>query len=67
MKNTLKIVLMITGFLLISYGLYVLISPRASVESGPLQVEAQEDNSQTFAMIGLGVLALLGGLAFNKK
>lgn len=67
MKNTLKIVLLVVGFLLVGYGLYTLISPEVSVEAGPLQVEAQEDNSQTYAMIGLGVLALLGGFAFNKK
>lgn len=67
MKNTLKYVLLAVGILLVGYGLYTLIIPEVSIEAGPLKVEAQGDNSQSYAMIGLGVLALLGGIAFNKK
>lgn len=67
MKNTLKIVLLVVGILLVVYGLYTLITPEVSMEAGPLKVEAQGDNTQSYAMIGLGVLALLGGVAFNKK
>lgn len=67
MKNTLKFVLLAVGILLVGYGLYTLITPEVSIEAGPLRVEAQGDNSQSYAMIGLGVLALLGGIAFNKK
>ena len=67
MKNTLKIVLLVVGILLVVYGLYTLLTPEVSMEAGPLKVEAQGDNTQSYAMIGLGVLALLGGVAFNKK
>lgn len=67
MKNTLKIVLIILGFILVVYGLYTLISPEISLQAGPLKVEAQGDNTQSYAMIGVGVLALIGGFAFNKR
>lgn len=67
MKNTLKIVLLILGIFLIGYGLYTLITPEVSLQAGPLKVEAQGDNTQSYAMIGLGILALIGGVAFNKR
>jgi len=67
MNNTLKIVLLILGFGLIGYGLYTLITPEVSLQAGPLKVEAQGDNTQSYAMIGLGVLSLVGGLAFRKR
>lgn len=67
MKNTLKFVLLILGIFLIVYGLYTLISPEVSLQAGPLKVEAQGDNTQSYAMIGFGILTLIGGVAFNKR
>ena len=67
LNNTLKIVLLVVGIGLIVYGLYTAISPEVSVNAGPLQIEAQGDNTQNYAMIGLGILALIGGLAFKKR
>lgn len=67
MNNTLKIVLLVVGVILIGYGLYTLITPEVSLQAGPLKVEAQGDNTQSYAMIGLGILSLIGGLAFRKR
>lgn len=67
MNNTLKIVLLILGVGLIGYGLYTLITPEFSMSAGPFQVEAQGDNTQSYAMIAFGILALIGGLAFKKR
>ncbi|MBW4969593.1 LPXTG cell wall anchor domain-containing protein [Croceibacter atlanticus] len=67
MNNTLKFVLLIAGVVLIGYGLYTAITPEVSLDAGPLQVQAQGDNTQSYAMIGLGVLALIGGIAFRKR
>lgn len=67
MNNTLKIVLLIVGVILVGYGIYTLLTPEVSMQAGPLKVEAQGDNTQSYAMIGLGLLALIGGVAFNKK
>lgn len=67
MNNTLKIVLLIVGILLIIYGTYTLLTPEVSMQAGPLKVEAQGDKTQSYAMIGLGILALLGGVAFSKR
>jgi len=67
MNNTLKIVLLVVGILLVVYGLYSLFTPEVSMQAGPLKVEAQGDNTQAYAMIVLGILALVGGVAFNKR
>ncbi len=67
MNNTLKIVLLVVGILLVVYGLYTLFTPEVIMQAGPLKVEAQGDNTQSYAMIVLGVLALAGGVAFNKR
>lgn len=67
LKNVLRIVLLIVGVLLIGYGLYTLFTPEVLMEVGPLKVEAQGDKTQSYAMIGLGILALIGGVAFKKR
>lgn len=67
MNNVLKFVLLIIGVGLIGYGLYTLITPEFTIDAGPLQVEAQGDNTQSYAMIAFGFLSLIGGLAFGKR
>ncbi|WP_373057096.1 LPXTG cell wall anchor domain-containing protein [Zunongwangia sp. H14] len=67
MNNVLKIVLLLVGVGLIAYGLYAVITPEFAINAGPLKVEAHEDNTQSYAMIGFGVLALIAGLAFRRR
>jgi len=67
LKNVLRIVLLIVGLLLVGYGLYTLFTPEVIMQAGPLKVEAQGDKTQSYAMIGLGILALVGGIAFRKR
>ena len=67
MNSVLKIVLLVIGVGLIGYGVYQLVTPEFAIDAGPLQVEAHGDNTQSYAMIAFGVLALIGGLAFNKR
>ena len=67
MNNVLKISLLVIGIGLVGYGLYTLIFPEVSLEAGPITVEAQGDNTQSYAMMGFGLLALIAGLAFGKR
>lgn len=67
MKNTLKFVLLILGAVLIGYGIYTLFFPHISLENGTEKVLAESDSTQSFAMICLGVLSLVCGIAFRKK
>ncbi|WP_121667814.1 hypothetical protein [Mesonia aquimarina] len=67
MKNTLKVVLLLVGSGLILYGLYTLFFPHISLQNGTDKVAADQDNMQSFAMICLGVLSFIGGVAFKKR
>lgn len=67
MSNTLKIVLIIVGVLLVGYGLYTLFTPEVIMQMGSLKLEAQGDKTQSYAMIGLGILALAGSIAFKNR
>ena len=66
MNKTIKSVLLIAGIALLAYGIYMIISPEAAVELGPLSVKAQ-DNNNAYITIGLGIVALLVGLFAGKK
>lgn len=66
--KVLKIVLLITGIILIVLGLYNAFVPQEVVEIGPLNVSAKEGlTNQTLGMIGLGVLALLAGVFIKNR
>lgn len=64
----LKTVLLIAGVVLIIFGLYNAFVPQAVVDIGPLEVSAKEGlSNQTLGMIGIGVLALLGGALLKNR
>jgi|26BtaG_2_1085354.scaffolds.fasta_scaffold00020_50 disulfide bond formation protein DsbB len=64
----LKIVLLIAGVVLIGMGLYQAFFPETVVSLGPLEVNKTEGlSSQTLGMIGIGVLALLGGSFIKQR
>lgn len=64
----LKMVLLIVGVALIIFGLYNAFVPQTVVDIGPLEVNAKEGlNNQTLGMIGIGVLALLGGALLKNR
>lgn len=64
----LNIVLLIAGVVLILFGLYNAFVPQTVVDIGPLEVNAKEGlNNQTLGMIGIGVLALLGGALLKNR
>lgn len=63
----LKIILILTGIVLIVLGLYNAFVPQEVLDIGPLEVNAKEGmTNQTLGMIGLGVVALIAG-AFLKN
>lgn len=64
----LKIVLILVGVILITFGLYNAFVPQTVVDIGPLEVNAKEGlNNQTLGMIGIGVLALLAGVLIKDR
>lgn len=67
MANTLKIVLILIGVLLIGYGLYIWVVPEAAAGFGSFQVEPEKGSSQIIAMIVFGILMLIGGIAYKRR
>lgn len=67
MQNTLKIALLVVGLVLMAYGLYTFFFPHISLDTGAEKVNPQADDAQSFAMIGLGILSFLAGIAFRKR
>lgn len=67
MYKVLQVVLLIIGILLVGYGIYDLFTPEFTAQAGPFKVEAEGDHTQAYAMIGLGILSLVAGLAFGKR
>lgn len=66
MHKTVKLVLLIIGIALVAYGAYLVIVPETSVDLAIVEIEEQ-DNTNAFIMIGLGVVALIGSLAGGRK
>lgn len=67
MQNTLKIVLLLLGIALMGYGLYTVLFPHISLDDGDSKISAKADQTQSFAMVCLGILTFVCGLAFKKK
>ncbi|HET8837765.1 MAG TPA: hypothetical protein VFM82_02095 [Flavobacteriaceae bacterium] len=66
MGNTLKVVLILIGAVLVALGLYFLISPGMQ-GFGPFQIEGEDRTAQIVAMIAFGILALIVGLAYKRR
>ncbi|NGX84650.1 hypothetical protein [Aequorivita sp. KMM 9714] len=64
----LKVALLVIGVALIIIGLYNAFVPQSVLEIGPLEVNAKEGlSNQTLGMIGIGVLALVGGALLKNR
>ncbi|WP_046758448.1 hypothetical protein [Kordia jejudonensis] len=66
MNKTVKLVLLIVGIALVAYGVYLVIAPETSVDLAIVEFE-QQDNTNAYIMIGLGLAALIGSLVGGKK
>ncbi len=68
MNKNVKKILLVAGVVLVSYGIYTLIAPEASVSLGSFSVETQ-DNTGSYITIALGLgaiaLSFLGGKKIN--
>lgn len=59
---------MIVGVALVIFGLYNAFVPQTVVDLGPLEVNAKEGvTNQTLGMIGIGVLAIIGGVMIKER
>ena len=66
--KVLKIVLMIVGVALLVFGLYNAFVPQTVLDIGPIEVSAEEGlTNQTVGMIGIGILAIIGGAMIKNR
>ncbi len=66
MKSLAKNILFIIGIGLLVYGTYTFIQPEASVDLLGMSIEEQ-DNTQSFITIGLGLFLIIIGAVLPKK
>lgn len=67
MNKTIKTVLLIVGVLLLAYGIYTMIIPETQVSIGDLDLVEAQDNTNSFIIIGLGIVAVVLSLIKGKS
>jgi len=66
MNNTVKMILLIVGVILVGYGIYTLIAPEGSMDLGVVSAEVQ-DNNDSYITIALGLVAIVLSRVGGKK
>ena len=66
MNNSVKLILLVVGVILIVYGIYTLITPEASMDLGVISAEVQ-DNNDSYITIALGLVAVVLSRVGGKK
>ena len=67
MKESIKMILVVIGIVLLGYGVYTFIAPEAVVSIGSLDVIKTQDNSFAYLSIILGLGLLFIGFFKKKK
>ena len=69
MQNSLKTGLLIAGIVLVGFGFFTVYSTNPEINARPIQltkiVESMDIESKV--LIGIGIVAFLGGLIFKKS
>ena len=58
MNKTIKVILVVAGIGLLTYGIYTMFAPEASLSIGSLDIRTQ-DNTNSYITIGLGLASIL--------
>ncbi len=66
MNNTIKMILLVVGVIVLGYGIYTLIAPEASIDLGVVSAEVQ-DNNDSYITIVLGIVAIVLSRLGGKK
>ncbi len=59
MNKSVKTILIIVGVGLLAYGIYTMIIPETQISIGDLDIIEEQDNTNAYITIGLGLVALL--------
>ena len=58
MNNTVNMILLIVGVILVGYGIYTLLAPEVSMALGVVSAEVQ-DHNDSYITIALGIVAIV--------
>jgi hypothetical protein len=67
MNKTIKTVLLIVGVVLLAYGIYTMVIPETKVAIGDVSLVEAQDNTNSFIIIGLGIVAVVLSLVKGKS
>ncbi|ARV15714.1 hypothetical protein [Polaribacter sp. SA4-12] len=67
MNKTIKTLLLVTGIILLVYGIYTMIQPETQISIGDLDLVKSQDNTNSYITIALGIVALVFSLAKGKS
>ena len=67
MNKSIKLVLLISGIVLLTYGIYTMIIPETQVSIGDVDLVKAQDNTSAYITIGLGIVALATSLIKGKS
>ncbi|KOY51807.1 hypothetical protein [Polaribacter dokdonensis] len=67
MNKTIKTVLLIVGVILLAYGIYTMVIPETKVAIGDVSLVEAQDNTNSFIIIGLGIVAVVLSLVKGKS
>ena len=69
MQNSLKTGLLIAGIVLVGFGLFTVYSTNAEINERPIQLMkiVKSMDIESKILIGIGIVALFGGLLFKKN
>jgi len=66
MNKTIKTVLLILGVILLVYGIYTMTTPETQVSIGRLDLLKVQDNTNSYIIIGVGLVAIVLSLLKGK-
>jgi uncharacterized membrane protein HdeD (DUF308 family) len=66
MNKKIKTVLLIVGVILLVYGIYTMITPETQISIGDLDLLKGQDNTNSYIVFGLGLIAIVLSLLKGK-
>ncbi|MFY9242284.1 MAG: hypothetical protein WAO74_04580 [Polaribacter sp.] len=67
MNKTIKAVLLVIGIILLAYGVYTMVVPETQVSIGDVSLIEVQDNTNSFIIISLGIVAVVLSLIKGKN
>jgi hypothetical protein len=67
MNKTIKTVLLLIGIILLVYGIYTMVTQDTQVSIGKLDLLKVQDNTNSYIVIGLGIVAIVLSLLKGKE